>query len=377
VIQYLLGGLFAASAAYQFIAILASIRHLLSREPEARFAGPVSVLKPISGLDPKFYAAIQSQVNQDHSEFEVLFGVADRADPALEDLKRLQAEFPAANMRLVWNSTSAANAKVGTLIDLEKQAQYPIQVVNDSDVRVDPDYLTSVTGPLADPAIGMVTCLYRAEATSFPGRFEALGIATDFAPSVLVAPLFGVNEFGLGSTLAFRKADLQRAGGFESIADFIADDYQLGKRISGLGLKVLLSRTVVSTSLGGQTWGDVWRHQLRWGRTIRVSRGGDFLALPITNAGFWMLVAAASGWWRVALALLLLRWTMALVAGVGVLRCGITARLWWLSPVRDLWGLAVWAAALRGREVIWRHRRLRLRKDGRIQDEAPRKEAAP
>ena len=128
------------------------------------------------------------------------------------------------------------------LADLESHAKYPLRVVNDSDILVERDYLRRVLAPLKDQRVGLVTCLYRAAAAHWPGRWEAIGIATDFAPSVLVAPLFGVNEFGLGSTLAFRVEQLQQIGGFAAVANYIADDYQLGKRISGLGLKVHFRR---------------------------------------------------------------------------------------------------------------------------------------
>ena len=183
---------------------------------------------------------------------------------------------------------------------------------------------------------------------------------------MLVAPLFGVNEFGLGSTLALRRQQLEQLGGFKAIADYIADDYQLGKRISGLGLKVELSKVVVETSLSADSWGEVWRHQLRWARTIRVSRGGGYLGLPITNASLWAGVALASGWWWTAAALLLARVAMGLIVGVGVLRCPLTARYWFLIPFRDLWGCGVWLAGLQGRDVVWRDCTLRLNRDGTI-----------
>jgi ceramide glucosyltransferase len=226
--------------------------------------------------------------------------------------------------------------------------------------------LRCVVAPLEDPEVGIVTCLYRAKARTFSGVWESLGIATDFAPSALVAPFFGVREFGLGSTLVFRAADLARIGGFASIASHLADDYQLAKRISGLGLRAHMSRAVVETSLEAETWRDIWHHQVRWHRTIRVSRGA-YIGLPLTNASFWAAAAALAGMWWVAAGLLGMRMAMALVAGVGVLRCPITARWFWLVPFRDLWGLPVWLAGLVGDTVQWRDQRLRLTRDGRIQ----------
>jgi len=211
--------------------------------------------------------------------------------------------FPERRLRLVAVSTRAANGKVGALADLAREARYPLLLVNDSDIHVPPDYLRRIVGPLEDPAVGMVTCLYRAASDDWPGRWEALGIATDFAAGVLVAPLVGVREFGLGSTLLFRAVDLEAIGGFAALADYIADDYQLAKRITELGRRVLLSRQVVTTWLSGRTWGEVWRHQVRWARTIRVSRGA-YLGLPLSNASLWALVAVAAGGWWAALPLL-------------------------------------------------------------------------
>jgi len=210
-----------------------------------------------------------------------------------------------------------------------------------------------------------VTCLYRAGADSFPTKWEALGIATDFAPSAMVAPLVGVREFGLGATLAFRSEDLERIGGFASIADYIADDYQLGKQISRSGKRVSLSRMPVETHLGAGSWKGVWQHQVRWARTIRLSRGAYF-GIPITNASLWAVCAAMVGWWHVALALLTVRGVVGLLAGLAVLQDPITSRYWWLMPFRDLWGFAVWVAGALGSTVIWRGQRMLLDKGGRI-----------
>ena len=252
---------------YQLLSIVACLRWIVSPRKTLGEPVPVSVLKPIRGLDHQFLAAIRSQAAQDHPNFEILFGIADPADPARADVERLIAEYPQVSIRLLICSTVAPNAKVGTLIELAAAARYSFLVVNDSDITVEPDYLRRVTAPLSDPSIGLVTCLYRAEASDWPSRWEALGIATDFAPSALVAPMFGVSEFGLGSTLAFRRADLEKIGGFASLADYIADDYQLGARIHKLGRRNLMSQVVVSTRLSAGSWSGAFQHQLRWART--------------------------------------------------------------------------------------------------------------
>jgi len=325
----------------------------------ADHAGPVSILKPIRGLDPGFREAIRSHTAL-MGEYELLCGVRSLDDAAVGVVR----EFP--SVRLVECHTEARNGKVGGLIDLAAAARYPIVVVNDSDIRVEPDYLARVTAPLLDPRVGLVTCLYRPVGGTLAARFEGLGISTDFAPSTLVARLVGVDEFAMGSTLAFRRADLERIGGFAVIADYLADDYQLGRRIHALGLKCVLSDTIVETYLGGG-WRQVWEHQLRWARTIRVTKFWGYLGLPVTNATLCTAVAAASGRWDLAAMLLTVRMAMALAAGWFIMRSRDMARLWWLIPARDLFGFAVWLAGLFGSSVVWRGERLRLDRQGRIQ----------
>jgi ceramide glucosyltransferase len=355
----------AAAAAYQLLALAAALRHLARRDRAPASLPPISILKPVRGLDPRFWEAVRSHAVLDYPEYEVLFGVADPSDPAVPEIRKLIRSFPERRLRLVMVSTHAANGKVGALADLAREARYPLLLVNDSDIHVPPDYLRRIVGPLEDPGVGMVTCLYRAGSDHWPGRWEALGIATDFAPGVLVAPLVGVREFGLGSTLLFLAADLRAIGGFAALADYIADDYQLARRITELGRKVVLSRLVVTTWLSGRTWGEVWRHQVRWARTIRVSRGA-YLGLPLSNASLWALAALAAGAWWAALPLLGLRIVAGLVTAVGVLGSRDAARLFWLMPLRDLWGFAVWLWGLAGDTVEWRGERLRLGRDGRI-----------
>jgi ceramide glucosyltransferase len=355
----------AVAFGYQATAILATLRQLFKRDPSpSRFPG-ISILKPVRGLDPRFYEAIRSHAAQDYPEFEILFGVADANDEAVGDIRRLQIEFPGLPIRLIHSTTAAPNGKVGVLMDLAAEARHGVLLVNDSDIRVPEGYLRGVVAPLEDEGVGVVTCLYRATATGLAGIWEALGIATDFAPSTLVAPFVGVKEFGLGSTLVFRREDLDAIGGFAAIADYIADDYQLAKRITRLGKRVHLSAIVVETSLQGGSWKGVWEHQVRWHRTIRVSRGA-YVGLPVTMASVWAVAAACAGLWWVAAGLLAVRMAMALLAGLGVLRSSLVARWWWLTPARDAWGAAVWAAGLAGSEVQWRDRRLRLMPDGRI-----------
>ncbi len=346
-----------AAGAYQLFAILACFFQT-HRQPDAPQPAPASVLKPIRGADAALRAAIASHVAL-QGDFELLCGVNSVLDPAVAILR----EFPRA--RVVECLTRTPNGKAGVLMDLAGESRNPILVVNDADIRVEPDYLRRVTAPLADPLIGLVTCLYRPLGETTAARFEGLGVSTDFAPSTLVARWVGVDEFALGSTLAFRRTDLDRIGGFASVSDYLADDYQLSHRLHASGLKCVLSDVIVETHLSGG-WRDVWRHQIRWARTIRVSRFAGYLGLPVTFATFWAVAAAALGQWEIAVALLGVRMVMALASGWLVLRSRDVLRLWWAIPLRDLAAVAVWCVALFGHSVVWRGDRLRLDRQGRI-----------
>ena len=355
----ILSAIAAIAGLYQLFAIVACFKFLrrASIRPAAAFQ-PVSILKPVSGLDEGFRAAIESH-SKLHGDYELLCGVRSSNDPAVAVLR----DFPRA--RSVECRTKTPNGKVGVLIDLAREARHDILVVNDADIRVDSDYLERVTDPLRDPRIGLVTCLYRPEGATLPARFEGLGVSTDFAPSTLVGWLIGLEEFAGGSTLAFRRADLERMGGFEAIADYLADDYQLGNHMRKLGLKCFLSEAIVSTHLEGG-WGDVWLHQLRWARTIRVSNLPGYLSLPVTFATFWALVALTRGDLWLGVSVIAVRMAMAMVSGWMVMRSRDVLRLWFLLPIRDLFAAAVWAVGLLGKTVVWRGQRMRLDPQGRI-----------
>jgi ceramide glucosyltransferase len=240
-----------------------------------------------------------------------------------------------------------------------------VVLIADADIRVPRDYLRRVVAPLTEPDVGLVTCAYRASASSIAGRFEALGVSTDFAPSAFVAPFVGIDEFALGATICVRREDLDRIGGISSVGDYLADDYQIGRRIHNLGLKCVLSDVIVETHLGSPNWGDVWRHQVRWARTIRLSRSA-YAGLPITHAGTWALLAAVSGRWWLAGLLLGLRYLMAVTAGWFVVRDREVLRFWWLVPVRDWFASVVWVAGMFGRTVEWGGEKLVLDAEGRI-----------
>ena len=366
-----------AAACYYSLAIVSALRWRTSMSPPdvPGSQPPLSVLKPVHGRDPRFYEAILSHAAQDYPEFELLFGLTDPHDPAIADIERLQREFPARRISIFVVETGAPNAKVGVMAELARHARYQMLLVNDSDIVVAPSYFQTVVAPLDDPRIGLVTCLYRAHSESWASHCEALGIATEFAPSVLVARLLGQAEFALGSTMVFRAETLRRIGGFEAIGKYLADDYQLGKHIRALGYRIEFAPVVVETDLGAGSWAHTWRHQLRWSRTIRVSRPAGYYGYVVTHATMWALVAcAARQWWAAGLALGI-RMIAGVLVGSAILEDRGVLERFWLIPLRDLFGFAVWAAGAFGNRVQWRDRSLLLAPGGVIR--SPIRKAGP
>ncbi len=359
-------------AVYNLLAIAGALS-FRKRRAVPNYRPAVSILKAVRGRDAGFYEAIRSHAVQDYPEFEILFGVSQVGDPALLDIARLTREFPGIPIRVVDTTNDAPNGKVGSLEILAREARHGVLLVNDGDIVAEPDYLARVVGLLEDPQVGLVTGLYRARGESVAAKAEALGIVTEFVPSVLVARLLSSSGFALGATMAFRKADLAAIGGFASIRNYLADDYQLGARIAGLGKRVAMSDSVVVTNLGAGSWGDVWKHQVRWSRTIRVSRPAGYFGYIVTQATFWCVVAALSGYWRVAVVGELVRLIAALAAmsaagELGLFRVG-------LVPFRDLFGFVVWCGGMIGSTVEWRGLRFRLHRDGTISACTPRSQS--
>lgn len=364
--DWFLWGACLASAGYQLTVIVAAIWHRLRPRPPASAFPGISVLKPVAGREPDFYEAIRSHATQEYPLFELLFGVADANDPALDDIRRLRAEFPHVNIRIVHSTSQALNRKVGKLIDLAREARYPLMLVNDADVVVPANYLRDVAAPLEDERTGIVTCIFRCHSPTLVGEWEALGVMADFVPSTLAAPLIGINEFGIGATLCFRASDLERIGGFPALGDYIADDYQLAKHIARLGKRVELSHIVVSSGLQAETFGEAWAHQVRWARTVRVSRLDGYMGLPVTFTSLWAVAGLAAGLWGPAAIALAARYLMAAVTSTLILRSTLVLRWLPLLPLRDLMGVAIWVAGLTSNTVHWRGRKLRLDRHGRI-----------
>ncbi|HUA15903.1 MAG TPA: bacteriohopanetetrol glucosamine biosynthesis glycosyltransferase HpnI [Verrucomicrobiae bacterium] len=334
---------------------------------------PISILKPLKGTDPNLYESLRSHCLQEYPEYEIIFGISDPADRAADSVRHLQREFPRQAIRLVvCPEVFGTNVKVSNLEQMARAARYEYLVVNDSDIKVGPDYLRKIARQLAGERVGMVTCLYRGVPEPTLGSvLESLGISTDFCAGVLAArQLEHGLRFGLGSTLAFRRADLEQVGGFRSIVDFLADDYELGRRIADLGKQVTLSEEVVETHLPAYHLGGFWSHQLRWARGVRDARLGGYVGLASTFGLVWAIlaVAACGGalWsWIVLGVVLLLRTAVALTVGKAVLRDQGLAKHLWLLPFRDLIAVGVWLVSFAGHTVTWRGERFEL-KDGRL-----------
>ncbi|MFZ1140426.1 MAG: bacteriohopanetetrol glucosamine biosynthesis glycosyltransferase HpnI [Candidatus Sulfotelmatobacter sp.] len=367
-----------SSSIYYMICLRSAVAFMRQRQADMSVRPtqswpPVSILKPLKGTDPDIYESFRSHCLQDYPEYEIIFGVSDPDDPAVASVQQLQREFPDHAIRLVVSPDKlGANVKVSNLEQMLHAARNQHLVVNDSDIRVEPNYLRRVIAPLADERVGMVTCLYRGVAAPTLGsQLESLGISTDFCAGVLVArQLEGGLRFGLGSTLAFRRTDLERIGGFRSIVDFLADDYELGRRIADLGLQVVLSDVVVETHLPAYDVRGFLAHQLRWARSVRDSRTRGYIGLASTYGLMWALLALiashAAPWsWAVLGAIALLRLAVALTVGKFVLKDWRLLQHLWLLPVRDLVAVAVWIASFAGHTVSWRGDRFVL-KNGRL-----------
>ena len=375
----------AISSAIYYLICLWSASAFLREQTSARSrptlteaTPPISILKPLKGSDPQIYECLRSHYLQDYPEYEIIFGVSDPNDPAIATVKKLQSEFPANRIQLiVCPKILGANIKVSNLAQMLPLARHDDLIVNDSDIRVERDYLRRVIAPLADPTVGMVTCLYRGVAAPTLGsRWEALGISTDFCAGVLAArQLEGGMRFGLGSTLALRRGDVQRIGGFESFADYLADDYELGRRIAELGLKVELSDLVVETVLPPYSMRNFLQHQLRWSRAIRDARAGGYIGLIFTFGLMWSLVtvitANGARWsWELFAGVTFLRLLVALVIGRVVLADRHLLRNLWLIPLRDITAVAIWIASFAGHTVSWRGDNFHLR-NGKLSRSAP------
>ncbi len=328
----------------------------------AEFAPPVSILKPLRGVDPQMYESFRSHCVQDYPEYEIIFGVSEADDPAVAAVQRLMQEFPQCRIQLlVCPEVLGNNRKASNLAQMLRHARYDHVLINDSDIFVEPDYLRRVMAPFARPQVGMVTCPYRGIAAGTLGsRLESLGISTDFIAGVLAARQIenGIH-FALGSTLAMSRVALEKIGGLEPLVDYLADDFELGYRISKAGMEVVLAKVVVETHLPAYSFSGFFNHQMRWARSTRDSRRMGYLGLLLTFGLPWAMLAVVLAWgagwsWILLAGAAMLRVAVALQVGVGVVQDRAVWRYLWLLPLRDLIAFWVWFASFADHTVHWR-----------------------
>ena len=359
--------------AYLLLALFAARR--FKRQPA--FPPPaewptVSVLKPVKGMDPHRYLAFASICTQQYpGRFELLLGLSEPDDAALlNEVERLKAEFPAAAVRAVpCPGRLGANGKVSTLAQMVPHALGDVLVINDADILAGPNYLRSITAALASEGAGLVTVPYIGRTLAKPtvwAQLESLGITGDLLPGVFTAKLLDRGmRFGLGSTLALRKSTLEAIGGMATVLNKIADDYELGAAVDRAGFRCVLSPEVVATSVPQYTLNAFWQHQIRWWRTVRVSRPWSFAGMVTSYGLAWAMInVVTTGFALPSLTLLslvlLARVALVLNVGVGLLRDGQVLRDLWLLPLRDSVSLVLWAWSYADSTVIWRGERFRL-----------------
>lgn len=370
------------SIIYYGLCIYAAKRFFSGPEPERwQEAPPATIMIPLCGTDFEAYENHASFCRQRYPLFQILFGVRDLEDPAIPVVRKLMSDFPRVDIDLVIGTdTIGQNPKVDNLHNLLHRAKHELIVLVDSDIRVSPDYLSDVTTPLRDREVGMVTCLYRVGKTpSFAARLEAVGITAEFAPGVLVAWLTEGISFALGATVVMRKKDLEAIGGFQAVADYLADDYMLGNLMRKAGYEVRLSSHIVQTLHPPLGFASMLKHQIRWSRGIRACRPMGHLGSLLTHGtvlSLLNLVVHRASEFSLFLftAACLARCIMAWVVGVRFLKDPTLERNLWLLPVRDCLSFFVWCASLLGKDVVWRGKTFRIVEDGKMMP-SPRAEA--
>jgi ceramide glucosyltransferase len=350
---------------------------LHQRVADLSFAPAITLLKPLKGCDATTVESLQSWFNQNYAgQIQILFGVADASDPVCQTVRELIEKNPGRDAQLVVCAESlGANGKVSTLIQLERLAKHPLILVSDADVRVPPDFLANIAAPLRDSKAGLVNCFYRlANPVTTAMRCEAVAINADFWSQVLQSTNLKPLDFALGAVMLTRRKLLEEIGGFAALVNCLADDYQLGHRIAKNGHRIALCPVVVECWDAPMNWRDVWKHQLRWARTIRVCQPVPYFFSILSNTTLWPLLwliaslvwSKTSGAPLIAIACLLIRIVLAQHLQRRFMQSRDNIAPPWLVPVKDLLQAATWAGAFLGNTVEWRGQKMRLRRDGTL-----------
>jgi ceramide glucosyltransferase len=360
--------LVAGSLVYCVLIVVAAWRYKSVRPPEAKWMPPISVLKPLAGVDEGLADNLRSFFEQEYPDFEILFAVRVETDPAVAVVDELRREFPGVPARIIITGEPPyPNAKVYSLDRMMQEARHELLVMSDSDIRVTRDMLQIIAAEFEDDRVALATCPYRAVPGESPwSTLEALGLNTEFLSGVLVARLLDGMKFAIGPTIAARKKALERIGGFDRLKDYLAEDFVMGKLVAESGGGVILSSYVIEHRIGSQEFAANLRHRLRWNRSTRRSRPWGYVGQVFTNPLplALLLVAVQPGWARILAVTLLFRAAAVVAVAAWVLRDPLTRRLWWLVPAQDIASFLVWIGGFFGNRIVWRGRRYYLEADG-------------
>jgi ceramide glucosyltransferase len=366
----------ASSSIFLGLALIGVVKfHAEARQqarsvPDDAHLPPVSVLKPVHGLEAHLKENIESFFRQDYPDYEILFAADEAEDAALEVVREVCSRYPHIRTRILVTGTPWPNPVVHSFHCMAEVAEHEILVTTDSDVEVKENYLREIVSPLLDPKVGMVTCVYRGKnVAGFFSGLTAIGMSVEMTAGVLVANLLEGMKFGLGPTTVVRKDSLASIGGYSALRDYIAYDFAIGNLIAKAGYRVTLSQHPIDHVVNQKSFRQMWQNQLRWAQSTRYSRpkghfgSGLIFALPYGLLGF--LAAGMLGHWRVAVILLsaalLNRLAQAWLVGWTVVRDPEVWRAPWLYPVRDLLGFAVWFASYLNLRYVWRDSRFELK----------------
>jgi ceramide glucosyltransferase len=371
-----LGLLSFALVLWQFIAARQFPLHQRIADPAFRPA--ITLLKPLKGCDATTATSLETWFNQNYpGAVQILFGVADANDPVAQLVRELIQKYPQADAQLlICGESLGANAKVSTLIQLERAAKHDLILTSDADVRVPPDFLSNVVAPLRRPEVALVNCFYRlANPSSHAMQWEAVAINADFWSQVLQSQTLRPLDFALGAAILLRRKSLQAIGGFAAMANCLADDYQMGNKIAMNGGQIALCPVIVECWDAPMNWRDVWVHQLRWARTIRVCQPLPYFFSILSNATLWLLLWLGISFIctktfcapLTALVLILVRIALAQNLQRRFLESRQQPAPFWLVPVKDLLQGAIWLAAFFGNQIEWRGQKMRLRRNGELE----------
>jgi ceramide glucosyltransferase len=361
---------FLALAMLGLIRFRSEARKQLAVAPDDAYLPPVSVLKPVHGLEVRLRENIESFFNQDYPDYEILFAADTADDSALRVVREVASRYPHIRTRVLVTGSPWPNPAVHSFHCMAEVAAHDILVTADSDVEVSPNYLREIVPPLLDPKVGMVTCVYRGKnATGFFSGLTAIGMSVEMTSGVLVANLLEGMKFGLGPTIVVRKDSLAKIGGYTALRDYISNDFAIGNLIADSGYRVVLSRHIIDHVVSQKSFRQMWQNQLRWAQSTRYSRpkghfgSGLIFAMPFGLLGF----LATLGLGHPGIATLLLsiavlnRLAIAWIAGWMVVRDPQVWRGPWLYPLRDLLGFTVWFASYLNLRYVWRDSRFEFK----------------